>query len=76
MQNPSGRPDDGDVIFIAEALAVTLGLTVGEQTLELHFSHGKLRRGDVHVGPLKPAALRELELRIQKRGRGDWTVET
>ncbi len=52
--------------MLAENLARLLRLAVGEQTLELHFSGGRLRRGDLHVGPLKPEELRMLELRVER----------
>jgi hypothetical protein len=49
-----------DVVQLTEELARRLKLDSGERSLTCTFSEGKLRRADVHAGPLRPLELLHL----------------
>jgi hypothetical protein len=58
QKQTSAAEDVGDLV---EQLVARLPiLREGERTLQLHFSNGHYRRGDVHLGPLKLDELRGL----------------
>jgi hypothetical protein len=53
-----------DPVSVTEDLARSLHLSDGERRIELAFHEGKLRRADLHLGPLKPDELRSVVQRL------------
>jgi len=58
-----------DPVAAAEALARSLHLADGERRIELAFHEGRLRRADLHLGPLKPEELRNVVRALKQAER-------